>query len=178
MKKKLTKEVLDKIAKDPDFPHQVDREQLQKLAEYGHTDEYMAGFFGVSTSTWDKWKRLYPEFYKCLQFWKQFADEEVERALFERAKGYEIVEEKTFCYEGNIITHNVVKHFPPDVKAIAKWLSCRKPDEWTQTDKLKLEADGDFADKLIKARLRVREQIIAAQQADSEEVIDDGGLLE
>ena len=154
---KLTKELIDKIMEDPDFPARVDRYQVQMLAEYGHTDEYMAGFFGVTLDIWEGWKRRFPEFYQVLQFWKNFADEEVERALFEKARGYSVEEEKIFCNADGLVTRaRVTKHYPPDVKAAAKWLDNRKPDAWQEKSHVEISGDKDLADMIIKARGRAR----------------------
>ena len=170
-KKQLSHELIKKIMDDPEFPPGINSEMVQKLAEYGHTDDYMAEFFNVPLSTWEGWKRLYPEFYQALQFWKKFADEEVERALFERARGYDVVEEKTFCYEGQIITHETIKHYPPDVKAAAKWLDNRKPDDWKDKSTVEVQGDKELADLIIKANKRLKDKRQGVETEEDEEDI-------
>ena len=40
-----------------------------------------------------------------------------------------------FNYQGEIVRADVVEHVPPDAGAALKWLSCRKPDDWADTQK-------------------------------------------
>ncbi len=42
----------------------------------------------------------------------------VDSKLMLRIKGYNVIETKVFCHNGQIIKENVVKHYPPDVNAM------------------------------------------------------------
>lgn len=108
----------------------IDMDLVKKLAEYGHKDKFIHNFFGVCESTWNNWKQQHPEFLASLKCWKDKADEEVNKALFERAKGYTAIETKVFQYNGEIITQDIEKHYPPDPTAIIFWLKNRQPDMW------------------------------------------------
>jgi len=57
-------------------------------------------------------------------------DAEVAYRLYMRAKGYEHPEIKVFCQNGKIVTHEVIKHYPPETAAIAFWLKNRQPKTW------------------------------------------------
>ena len=103
---------------------------IQQLAEYGHTDKFIAEAVGVTEQTFNNWKKDHPQFFESLKDWKADADNQVEKALFERAKGYNHEEDKVFQYEGGIVTHRVTKHYPPDTTACIFWLKNRRPDLW------------------------------------------------
>lgn len=110
----------------------IDMEQVEKLARYGHTDKFMAEFFGVSPATWAEWKKKNVKFCEALTSWKNEADEKVERAMFERAIGVtltevsHVIDRKT----GLPIRVENEKKYPADVNAGMFWLRCRKPLEW------------------------------------------------
>lgn len=105
-----------------------------KLVSYmyrkGATDQEVADELGVCRRTIDNWKAKHPEFLQSVRSWKEEADEEVERSLFERAKGYSHKETKLFCHEGMIVSEEVTKHYAPDTTACIFWLKNRKPQIW------------------------------------------------
>jgi hypothetical protein len=73
---------------------------------------------------------------------EEFDTANVEKSLLARALGYEHPEEKVFCHNGEIITHNQIKHYPPDVAAILVWLTNRQPERWSKNGK-KVEEEKD-----------------------------------
>ena len=113
-------------------------EQARKLCLLGATDAEMADFFGVSERTLNDWKKAHPAFLQSLKSGKVMADAEVATRLYERALGYSHPEEKVFNNQGEIVTHQTTKHYPPDTTAAAIWLNNRKPDRWRN----KPEPDG------------------------------------
>jgi hypothetical protein len=62
--------------------------QARFLCERGCTDVELADFFGVCEKTLNNWKKAHPEFLQALKEGKAFADNRVQRSLFERATGY------------------------------------------------------------------------------------------
>ncbi len=106
--------------------------KARKLSKLGLTDAQMADFFEVSISTFLMWKGKYPVFLKALAGGKKVADEQVVRALYNRAVGYDHPETKVFNHQGEIITEDIVKHVPPDPGAAKLWLTNRRPDEWRE----------------------------------------------
>ena len=118
----------------------LDMKQVQKLAERGWTDAEMSEFFGINEATWHRWKEAHPEFCESLKDWKLEADAKVERSLFERATGYEHLEDKVFNHNGEPMVVPTVKHYPPDTTAMIFWLKNRKKDEWRE--KLEHEHTG------------------------------------
>lgn len=120
----------------------VNKEAVQLMAERGFTDDEMRKCLHVSEKTWTNWKKKHKDFYESLRDWKAVADNEVERSLFERAKGYTHPEEKIFQAEGRIIRADTTKHYPPDTAAAFIWLKNRKPAEWR--DKSFVETKTSF----------------------------------
>ena len=102
-------------------------EQAYKLALLGATDAQMADFFEVCEATINNWKLVFPDFLESIKRGKIKADAEIADSLYNRAKGYEHEETKVFCHEGEIVTYDVTKHYPPETAAIAFWLKNRQP---------------------------------------------------
>lgn len=105
-------------------------EQARKLCLLGATDAELADFFEVAESTINKWKKDHKGFSESIKKGKVLADAEVAASLYERALGYSHPEEKVFNNQGEIVTHQTMKHYPPDTTAAAIWLNNRKPDRW------------------------------------------------
>ncbi len=102
---------------------------VYKLCLLNAIDEQIAGVFNVSTRTIDNWKKKHKTFLRAIKKGKIQADAEVAKSLFHRATGYEHKDTKVFCTDGKITTYTVIKHYPPEVAAIAFWLKNRQG--WT-----------------------------------------------
>lgn len=105
-------------------------EQVYKLCLLGAIDEELADFFNVCVATINNWKKTEPQFLASIKRGKKQADSEVAQKLFKRATGYTHPEEKVFCNDGQIITHDTTKRYPPDTTACIFWLKNRQPDDW------------------------------------------------
>jgi len=108
----------------------LDLDKVSILAKKGWIDVDMAAFFEVDVATWYRWKVKHPEFCDTLKDWKQEADERVERSLYERATGYSCPEAKIFNHNGEAMTVDTVKHYPPDTTAAIFWLKNRDKENW------------------------------------------------
>jgi hypothetical protein len=64
-------------------------------------------------------------------------------SLYQRACGYTHKEEKVFCNQGEITTHVVDKHYPPETTACVFWLKNRKPDDWRDLRNVNIEIMTD-----------------------------------
>lgn len=115
--------------------------QAAKLCALGATDIQLADFFGVCDKTIDNWKSSHPEFLRSLKESKAQLDNKVERSLFERARGYSHPEEKVFCNNGEITTHDTTKHYPPESTAMIFWLKNRQPEKWRDRQEIDLNAN-------------------------------------
>lgn len=105
-------------------------EQARKLCLLGATDAKLADFFEVSEVTINAWKKKYPEFLKSLKEGKMIADATVSESLYHRAIGYSHPEVKVFNNQGEIVTHDVIKHYAPDPTSAIFWLKNRQPEMW------------------------------------------------
>jgi len=105
-------------------------DQAHKLTLLGATDRQLADFFNVAESTINLWKLEHDDFSESLKLGKDEADSRVEESLYQRALGYSHSEEKVFNQQGEILTHQTTKHYPPDSTSMIFWLKNRKPEEW------------------------------------------------
>lgn len=119
-------------------------EIVQKLCSLGATDVEIADFFNVSVRTIHRWKLEHEDFCHAIKNGKDYADERVERSLYQRATGYAYVEQQGFKlkhtefddkgkkvreYE-DIQVIDVERQVPPDTTAGIFWLKNRRKDQW------------------------------------------------
>lgn len=107
----------------------LDMDSVKYMVERGFTDREIQRIMKVPTSIWCSWLHQYPEFKELVDSWKKFANQRVERALFERAIGYEHEEVKVnFDKDGNPSVKTVIKHIAPSEGAAKLWLINRGED--------------------------------------------------
>ena len=123
--------------------------QVEKLYKSGFTDKEVSDFYSITTATLNNYKKSHTGFFAALKEWKKYADDKVERSLYQRAIGYEFDEvtyEKSKIgglgvgFKGEDInsikrvdtykTKVTVKQIAPDVTAQIFWLKNRQPDRW------------------------------------------------
>ncbi len=107
-------------------------EQARKLCLMGYTDKQLADFFEVNESTINEWKIKHKSFSESLKAGKEIADANVTASLYERATGYSHIETKVFCSNGDIVTADVPKLYPPDPLSMKYWLNNRQKDRWRE----------------------------------------------
>lgn len=152
--KKATSKTTRKVGR-PSVLNDKVRQKMLELYQKGKTERQVAEIIGVSEQTVRNWKMNFPEFLWASREAKQLADELVEASLYSRAVGYSHEEEKVFQFEGDIITHETIKHYPPDTGAAKFWLMNRKPKEWRDKQEQEITITN-LADKLAKARKRLK----------------------
>jgi len=105
-------------------------EQVVKLCRLGATDQDIAEFFNVSTTTIDNWKIRYPEFLGAVRAGKIEADVQVANSLFKKATGYVVEVEKVVgrADDRKIVKMNIA--IEPDTQACMFWLKNRRKDQW------------------------------------------------
>lgn len=126
----------------PSILSQVILQKCVDLFEKGYTDVQVAKIIGVHSNTILNWRKQSQEFMWSTQEAKMRADEMVEASLFHRAIGYSHPEEKVFCSEGQIITHETTRHYPPEPHAMIFWLKNRKPDDWKDKREVTIRPNG------------------------------------
>jgi hypothetical protein len=105
-------------------------EQAYKLCLLGATNDDLANFFEVATSTVDKWIAEIEEFSGSVKRGREIADSEVADRLFKRATGYEHPEDDIRAVNGQIVITPTVKRYAPDTTAAIFWLKNRQRDRW------------------------------------------------
>lgn len=131
-------------------------EQVEKLALLGLTDEEVAQFFGVATSTVYEWDLKHPEFSEARARGKAPADAEVAAKLYHRARGYTHKAVKIFmpANASKPVYAPYEEHYPPDTQAATWWLKNRRGDKW----KDKSEFVGTLEQKVIQGEPLTTEQ--------------------
>lgn len=142
---KSKKKIPPKKAGRPSKVKAIDLDQLKFLVEKGCTDEEICGFFKIDRSNFFRHQQSNPAFRNTIQSWKEFADDRVERSLYESACGYSHPSEEIFCAFGKVTRVKTIKHYAPNALSCAIWLKNRKPDQWR--DKVPDPADNELKDK-------------------------------
>jgi len=125
----------------------------QRLCRNGATDIEVADILGISVRTFYRWCLLHEEFTAAVRVGKDAADDRVERALYQRAVGYDYTAEKIVTPKGGgPVVMPYMMHVPADVRAAMHWLAIRRPRPWTGGVDA---ARGDIARIIGEARRRV-----------------------
>ncbi|MES2046476.1 MAG: helix-turn-helix domain-containing protein [Pseudomonadota bacterium] len=124
----------------------------QRLCRNGATDIEVADILGISVRTFYRWRLLHAEFTAAVRVGKDAADDRVERALYQRAVGYEHVAEKIVTPKGGgPVVMPYMMHVPADVRAAMHWLAIRRPEPWARIP----EPPVDIASIIAERRQRV-----------------------
>ena len=125
-----------------------------KYCLLGATNEQLANYFDVDTTTIDLWIKTHPAFSGALKKGREEADAHVGERLYERAMGYEHddIELKVVSLGNNqgseVQQIPIRKYYPPDVTACIFWLKNRQRAKWR--DKLEVETHNrDRLDELM-----------------------------
>ena len=111
----------------------------ENYGRLGATDAQLAVFFDVAESTINLWKLKEPTFSESLRRGKEEADQKVVEALYQRAQGYRVKEDK-LSNQGEVFACE--REVPADITACVFWLKNRQPESWR--DKQHVELTGDF----------------------------------
>jgi len=111
----------------PDFA-----EQARKLCRNGATDRGIADILGVCVRTFYRWRAAHDDVAEALRAGKELADDRVQRALYERACGYDYDDTKIFHPSGakEPVIVPIRVHVQADVGAARQWLASRRPKRW------------------------------------------------
>lgn len=134
------------------YDERATAELAYKFCLLGADDKRLAELFDVCEATINNWKHAHPEFLESIKRGKAIADAEVAESLYKRATGYSHTETKVFNNQGEILTHDVEKHYAPDATAIAYWLNNRQRNNWKQRQDIEhSNPDGNMGGKTIIA---------------------------
>jgi len=131
----------------PDFARIAER-----LCRNGATDFEVADILGISVRTFYRWCLLHGEFTAAVRTGKDAADDRVERALYQRAVGYDYAAEKIVTPKGGgPVAVPYMVHIPADVRAALHWLAIRRPKPWARI----AEPQPDIATIIAERRRHV-----------------------
>lgn len=133
------------MAKYQDWLEEEKLTLITGWARKGLTDEQISKNMGIAYSTLREWKKKFPALQAALKKGKEVVDYEVESALYKRAIGYEVEEEKIYIQdiEGKTTKRKEItkKHIPGDITAQIFWLKNRKPADWRDRKETQLSGE-------------------------------------
>lgn len=106
--------------------------RVRKLCILGATNEQIADFIGISTSTLHSWIQTHPRFASALKQGRERADAQVAKSLYRRALGYSHKAVKIFA-DPKTGAEKIIEYtekYAPDTVACIFWLKNRRPDLW------------------------------------------------
>lgn len=147
--KKTKAKIKPKVMGRPSKLKTINLDHLKFLIEKGCTDEEICSFFKIDRKTFWTYQQTNPDFLHTIKEWKKFADDRVERSLYERACGYSHPSEEIFCAFGKVTKVPTIKHYAPSEVACFMWLKNRRPSQWRdkvndQEDEVLKEAELTF----------------------------------
>lgn len=97
----------------------------------GFTITEIARLLAVSVDQVNLWVMVYPAFAAAMRANTQARTERVEAALYQRAVGYVIEEEKLFYdrFQG-IVRATTNLHIPAEPRAAVEWMKAHVPETW------------------------------------------------
>lgn len=104
---------------------------LEGWAREGLTDEQIAKRMRISPSTLYDWENKHSEISEALKKGKDVIDYEVEKALLQRALGYDAQDQRIENSDKDgMKVIQTLRHIPGDTTAQIFWLKNRRPDKW------------------------------------------------
>ena len=145
-------------------------EKARIACRYGATDEEIARDLEISYATLNRWKLIHEEFNKALTIGKEFADNRVERTLYNKAIGYNITEEQAIKLKDQdgserVEVVQVTKHIPADTASALFWLRNRKRLNWNDKREISIQTSVSVEHKTLDPALLTDDQRFALREA-------------
>ena len=121
-------------------------EQATKLCMISATNEELADFFNICTTTLTNWMNEHPDFMAAVKEGRVYADANVGKRLYERAMGYEHDDVDIRVCDHEIVETPIRKYYPPDSTAGIFWMKNRRPRDWR--DKHEVDNTHRYPDKI------------------------------
>lgn len=137
------------VTRSPPFVPAVCK-RVTEFALLGATNEEIAAFIGVSTSTFDLWIVEKPRLRAALAKGRELGDVRVAGALHRRAVGFSAKAQKVMNIGGEAQVVEYKEYYPPDVQAQRYWLNNKRPRQWQERNGPEAGAVLDLA-ALVKA---------------------------
>jgi len=145
---------------------------ITKKIEEGWTERMLAEHFGVSKTTFSKYKQQEPKLANAIFRGYSKTIKEVVNALFMAAKGYYKEETKTYKVRDKesgewVETKKEVlkKWYPPKEKAMTFYLLNKDPDNWTNQEKAAMEVIVQGVDTMSPKQLQDKLENILKSKA-------------
>jgi len=144
------------------------RVQWRKLiAMHGATGEEMAEGLKLDMGQTNSFLRHWSGIEDQLEFGRTPIDEDIMKALEERAIGSILPDTKTHFDGGQFgsstwKTMEVEKHFPPDTLAIKYWLGNRKKAQWTEKHQLEVGGKDEASSIHVSVRDESKLELVAS----------------
>jgi len=149
----------------PTLYHKGTDEVVYKLCLLNAINDQIADVLGIHIKTLELWMRKHPSLAEAMKRGKAYADANVAKALYHRAIGYSHKETKVFCQNGEIITQEVIKHYPPDTGAAFIWLKNRAG--WRDDSNIAIKDERMPREQIEQVRNHLRAQF-TDRPADSD----------
>ena len=104
--------------------------EAERLAGQGLTKKQIARCLGMGYSTLMAKQVQHIEFLEAIKTGQAAGIDKVSNALFERAMGCKVIEERFVTKDGEPEVITATKHYPPDTVSCIFYLKNRAPDEW------------------------------------------------
>ena len=111
---------------------------IHELSAAGKNDAQIADILGINVRTLYRYKLQNDKFCHAIKEGKSIIDDLVEQSLLSRALGHTTTETKVFLDKnGQIISEEFRKYYPPDPASMIFFLKNRRPEKWR--DKIEQE---------------------------------------
>ena len=127
--------------------------RAMQLRARGFAEADIALGFGISVSTFEKWKTAHKEFSEALKKGRELLSSKTAlRSLYALMNGYEHPEEKHFYNAAldKIVTVTTTRHYPPNIAGIIFWLCNKLPDEFQSVNKQRIDMNTDGLKELAE----------------------------
>lgn len=105
-------------------------DKIKKHLKHGATESQIADDIGVSLSSWNRFKRIHPEFNDLCKNGRHVLVMELRGALVKRGLGFKYTETKTYTKNGETTIETVEKYALPDVAALNLALKNYDSENW------------------------------------------------
>lgn len=127
-----------------------DLDKVTKLCKLGSTNEDLAELFEVGVGTISRWISESESFADSVFAGRLGADSEVAASLYQRAIGYDCIEQKGVVDRfGDEHLFDLKKHIPGDVGAITMWLKNRQRKYWSDKFVVDLNAGAEGQARIV-----------------------------
>jgi hypothetical protein len=107
-------------------------DRVLAASSVGFTITEIARLLKVSVDQVNLWVMVYPAFAAAMRANTQARTDRVEAALYQRAVGYEITEQKLFYdREAGVVRADVTLHIPAEPRAAVEWMRAHAPETWS-----------------------------------------------